>query len=1495
MTHTDPRAAVDALAAAREPYLIGVRHHSPALAAVVPALLDASGADVVCVELPAEFQPWLEHLADPETVAPVALAGTGEDGRLAFYPFADFSPELAAIRWARAAGAAVICCDLPLSDRGWTKPPAAPTPDSVVATAAGPAPAGAPAQDPAAAPDRTSALTGAPDRTPDSVVATAAGQHATSGEGYGHAGGRALDSGSGPAPGPYSAPATGTDSVSDPGSSPATDAVSTGATDPARYRDGLSDQGSEQGAGQVSATAPVRGAAPAGGSFADALTAAGTGRDGDDLWDRAVEVLAPGCTPEAVRRAALGVGWALRADTSAVPATDLAREAHMRSVIAGAVAAGHRVAAVIGAFHAPVLPSTAEHGSGSGSAPADGSDAGSGDLGCGSGHAPAMDSGPRPGSAHGPGDGQVSDLASGHASGSGTGSATGAGRGTGSASVTGAGAGGDVGSGSGEGQVSDVGSGYASGSRTGSASGAGAGGDVGSGTGDGPGSDVGSGHASGSGPGTGSGIGTGTGGDAGSGFGHGSGAHAGSAHRADAVTGLGPDPVVPGPRHGRTAASGTPAAGAAPAVTSFVPYSFDLLDSRSGYPAGIRDPRWQQAVLEAAGDPERVREAASVAVTGLCRELRRAGHTAGTGEAAETLRLACDLAALRALPAPGRGELLEAVTTVLGQGEPLGRGRALARALEAVLVGTARGRITPHAPRSGLGPSVESELAALRLPSPEDPAPREIRLDPLRSALDGRREVLLQRLLVCGASYGEPLTVAATGDGTALGTKWRLSWTPSVPARLDLAGVRGVTAAQAAAGTLRDTARRAAADGGPTPAQILAGLAAAARCDLPELVDVRLHEAATVLPQTATLPELLDALDLLEALHRGHLPGTSAAARTCAADLAGDLLEAAVRCLPGLAGSEDPADAAALVALADRAAAHHLGLRTDDALADLAATAAPMMQGAALAVRVLLDLDPAAELGGRAAGWIDGAGTADSRRALTRRLGGLLTAAGPLLQSSPAALTPLLDRVEHLADQDFLDRLPALRGGFDALSPAARDRLLDTVTERLGDRIDLALDASPALLALWAAADAAGLAALKALPLPGTDTPTPTPTSTPAAEAPEAPCAPCAPCAPAPRADGPRLAPADRWRLLLGRERDRLPAGARRYAHALDELYGAGRGEGASDLDLGQGRGQGGGQEASFPTAREWSQELEALFGADVREEVLAGAAEAGRTDVLTQLDPAAVRPSVELLSSVLSLAGGLPEAQLARLRPLVRRLVDELAKELATRLRPALSGLATPRPTRRPGGKLDLARTLRANLAHTRRRADGSVVVVPERPVFSTRVSREADWRLILVVDVSGSMEASVIWSALTAAVLGGVPTLSTHFLAFSTQVVDLTDRVEDPLSLLLEVRVGGGTHIAAGLAHARSLITVPSRTLVVVVSDFEEGAPIGGLLGEVRALAASGAHLLGCAALDDEGTPRYSVPVARQLVAAGMPVAALSPLALARWVGDRLRGESR
>ncbi|MEU3601260.1 DUF5682 family protein [Streptomyces sp. NPDC006798] len=1215
---TTPEGAVAALAATAPglPYLIGVRHHAPSLAAALPALLDAAAPDVLLVELPADFQPWLGWLAHEETEAPVALAavpgdGTGTAGERgpAFYPFADFSPELVALRWAARNGIPAVACDLPLADRAWVR--------------------------------------GGPDGA----------------------------AGTGPAPGPSAVAGEG---------------------------HGLSA----------------------------ALRSRLTGRDGDDLWDRLVEAPAPGSAPEAVRRAALLTGWALRYEAESrggVDGTDLAREAYMRERLAEALADGRRPAVVVGAFHTPAL-------------------------------LPSASSGPASGE-----------------------------------------------------------------------------------------------------PGTG---------------------------REDDTTG---EPVC---------------------TVSLIPYTYPLLDSRSGYPSGIRDPEWQHTVLEAAGDPAALHEALIRTAVRICADLREHGHPYGPAEGREIVRVAADLARLRDLPAPGRGELLEAVQSVLGRGETHGTGRAVARSLERVLVGARTGRPAPAAPRGGLGPAVEAETAALSLPGPGDAhekAPRDLRLDPARSGLDGRRELLLRRLTVCGVPYAREQGVTGAGGTEGLTTRWQVRWTPATDAMLTAAGARGVTPAQAAEGVLRQRHAAERAAGGPTAAQVVRGLTEAAECGLPVLAGERLTELAAVLPSGGTLPELLAGLDLLDRIAAGHLPGPAAPDTTSGRETAGAspgagaggfsdvgvgvadaaelLTAAAVRQVDGLTGSEEPEDARALLELAQRADRVG-GIRLTDALARLVANGTPLIAAAAGAVRVLTGHDEAETFGIRVASWVDAAVDGASRAALTARLTGVLTAAGPLLTVGAGALDPLLHRVVELDDTAFLARLPALRGGFETLSPAARDRLLETVEERLGERVDGPDIEDPAELARRTAADLAARDLLTGLGLP---------VSAPAHDDPRPPASavprPAATAAPRSgtggAADPVRTpAPADRWRLVLGRRPDRLPSGAARLATALDELYGSGHGEGSRGGTAAPGRG---GREAPFPGVREWSEELAALFGPGIREEVLAAAAATGRTDVFTALDPAAATPSVELLRTVLRYAGGLPEARLAALRPLVRRLVDELTRQLATRLRPALTGTTTARPTRRPGGRLDLPRTLRANLATARRTADGTVRVIPEKPVFRARARRSADWRLILVTDVSGSMEASTIWSALTASVLAGVPTLSTHFLAFSTEVIDLTGHVHDPLSLLLEVSVGGGTHIAAGLRHARELITVPTRTIVVVISDFEEGAPLGGLLAEVRNLVATGCHVLGCASLDDAGRPRYSTGIAGQLVAAGMPVAALSPLELARWIGEK------
>ncbi len=109
-----PKQLWSDLADCRSPWLIGVRHHSAALARVMPALLDDFCPQAILLEMPPDFQPWLSFLGRPELEAPVALAACGESHLLSFYPLADFSPELAAIRWAAKHDVPVIPCDLDL-------------------------------------------------------------------------------------------------------------------------------------------------------------------------------------------------------------------------------------------------------------------------------------------------------------------------------------------------------------------------------------------------------------------------------------------------------------------------------------------------------------------------------------------------------------------------------------------------------------------------------------------------------------------------------------------------------------------------------------------------------------------------------------------------------------------------------------------------------------------------------------------------------------------------------------------------------------------------------------------------------------------------------------------------------------------------------------------------------------------------------------------------------------------------------------------------------------------------------------------------------------------------------------------------------------------------------------------------------------------------------------------------------------------------------------
>ncbi|WP_441290743.1 DUF5682 family protein [Sorangium sp. KYC3313] len=97
-------------------HLFPVRHHSPRSSATLRAYLDEVRPKAIFVEGPSDATPLLEALVDPKTVPPVAILGYRTDGEPAssLWPFAAYSPEYVAVKWAFEHGVRVELIDIPV-------------------------------------------------------------------------------------------------------------------------------------------------------------------------------------------------------------------------------------------------------------------------------------------------------------------------------------------------------------------------------------------------------------------------------------------------------------------------------------------------------------------------------------------------------------------------------------------------------------------------------------------------------------------------------------------------------------------------------------------------------------------------------------------------------------------------------------------------------------------------------------------------------------------------------------------------------------------------------------------------------------------------------------------------------------------------------------------------------------------------------------------------------------------------------------------------------------------------------------------------------------------------------------------------------------------------------------------------------------------------------------------------------------------------------------
>lgn len=368
----------------------------------------------------------------------------------------------------------------------------------------------------------------------------------------------------------------------------------------------------------------------------------------------------------------------------------------------------------------------------------------------------------------------------------------------------------------------------------------------------------------------------------------------------------------------------------------------------------------------------------------------------------------------------------------------------------------------------------------------------------------------------------------------------------------------------------------------------------------------------------------------------------------------------------------------------------------------------------------------------------------------------------------------------------------------------------------------------------------------------------------------------------------------DKWRLILGKtaEEDlplnseqeffQEPNSSRRYNlgdldRSLEYVY-------EDDVGRGHNKKERGSQDRPKLVATDWLNTSKKLFPQGIYEIVQKDAFDHGRIDALLQDDEfvSQLEPNMELLSTILSMKHVLNNKALENARIIVNKVVEELKKKFNIQARRAFYGKRDPnaRPVR-TFRNLDIKRIVKANLMHYQKDAG---YIIPNKLYFTPKSIKTPMHNIFVVVDQSGSMIDSYAYSTIVASVFASLGCLNTRLVIYSTDVVDYSDYLSDVLELLFKSQLSGGTNTCLALSYIEPLITEPSKSIVVLISDLYDSEPTK-MVSMISDQISEGVKYLILPALG-KTAPSYDKRTAQKLVNAGANVAVLSPDRLVEYV---------
>jgi len=384
-----------------------------------------------------------------------------------------------------------------------------------------------------------------------------------------------------------------------------------------------------------------------------------------------------------------------------------------------------------------------------------------------------------------------------------------------------------------------------------------------------------------------------------------------------------------------------------------------------------------------------------------------------------------------------------------------------------------------------------------------------------------------------------------------------------------------------------------------------------------------------------------------------------------------------------------------------------------------------------------------------------------------------------------------------------------------------------------------------------------------------------------------------------------------RWRLVLGKcaEEHGISCEGNGEAERVEQLVGflfeEGEGNGRPGGSHGppsrrqpsrrpSGERSGGGSSDGL-TVPDWVEQVNELFPQQSKEVMQRELVRRrGIAELLEQPELLEkVEPNLELVKTLLTHRDLMNEKTRGLARKIINHVVEELKRKMQIQVEQTIIGALrkdrhSPRKVFR---NLDLKTTLRRNLKNFDPESEKLLV---DQVYFFAAERKKKPWHVVVVVDQSGSMLESTVFSSVMASIFAELPAFKTSLILYDTRVVDLSDQLGQPVDVLMNVQLGGGNDTALALRYATSLIRQPKRTILVLISDFyEDDDRMENLMvDQARYLGDSGVRLVGLAALGYDARPFYKKTAAAKLRKVGMDILACTPEQLADCMARIIRG---